>query len=487
MRRGRRSRGADAAVLAGAVLLALAVFGGSAGSSPLGLAGAGPMAPGIILEPQPLILGLHTGPDPLRTAASIPVAAALGAGLVPIDFEWARAQPAPDRFAWEDYDFAVRRARAHQLRPVGVLYYPQDPPWPGEEGRGPGGPAAHRIAWLAFVEQAVARFGWAITDWVLAREEPADADPLLWAREAVEHARLVQEAAAAIGRVQPGAQVRAAASAADLLWLEVFAREGGLGGLAGLVLEANRWPVPPEGLPVAIDEVRSLVREWGHDLELWVWRFGYPTHQGISRTPPHRRGVSPQEQAEYLVRSHVWLARAGVGAVLYHELMDSGWERDAAGSNFGLFQRDGQGKPAARAYRTLAQKLGGRTYGLPQPAVPGAADDVAVEALGAVLAAIRAAFEVVQAVPNVAVHPFAAGPGASLVVVLWAASPAAEDAALALPLEPLALPERTEVHVTGWDGTPLDQLPLGRAPVYVEIRAGAAPPAEPGFVEWMIQ
>src|SRR5690606_37922002 len=150
---------------------------------------------------------------------------------------------------------------------------------PGGGGARPAGAGGRRSGWLAGVGQAVARFGWAITGWVLAREEPADADPLRWAREAVEHARLVQEAAAAIGRVQPGAQVRAAASAADLLWLEVFAREGGLGGLAGLVLEANRWPVPPEGLPVAIDEVRSLVREWGQDLELWVWRFGYPTHQ----------------------------------------------------------------------------------------------------------------------------------------------------------------------------------------------------------------
>lgn len=449
----------------------------AAGSQPL-------MVP---VDPEPLALGLHLGSEPLSASASLPIAAALGATVVPIDFEWERVQPAPERFEWEDYDFAVRRARSLQLQPVGVLVYPAEMEWTGEGGRPVSWPTARQSDWLFFVDQVIARFGWAISEWVVAREEPLDADPLLWAREAVPHARFVQETAAVIRRGLPGARVRVAASGMDLLWLEVFAREGGLDGVDGLVLDVNRWPAPPDGLPVVIHDVRGILRELGHDPELWVWRFGYPTHEGLSRTPPHRRGVSREQQADYLVRSHVLLAQAGIRLVLYQELMDGGWERDAAENSFGLLQRDGELKPAARAYQTLARQLGGRHYGLP-PVSTGNSDDATVQAMGALLAALRAwlggAETWREGQPRVAVHPFAGAPDDGLVLVLWTPEGGAAGTPQTVPrvrLEELALPAWVQVRVTDGQGVLLDHIPLGPAPVYVEVVAVAepAPPVDP--------
>ena len=419
---------------------------------------------------RPLTLGLHTGPDPLRIGAYMPVAAALGAAVVPIEFPWERVESAPGQFAWEDYDSAVHRARTQGLVPIGVLVYPSGLPFPEVGVARASWPAADGSGWLRFVEQAVARYAWAIRDWVVVRDEPADVDPLLWASEAAAHARFVRDTAAAIRRAQPEARVRVAASAADLRWLEVFIREGGLEGTAGLVLDVNRWPAPPEGLQVVISDVRALVQSLGYDPELWVWRLGYPTHAGVSQSAPYRTGVTAEQQAQYLVRSHVWLAHAGVELILWHELMDSGWEPDAAESNFGLWRRDGQAKPAAVAYRTLAARLGGRTYGLPQPSSSLDTDDVTVEALAVVLAALRERLSSSPVLSSVAVHPFAGAPGDSLVIVIWlAANPPPAAPVAAISLDELALPRGVRLEASDWAGEPMDQLLVGPEPVYLEI------------------
>lgn len=435
-------------------------------------------------EWRPLTLGLHTGPDPQRIAAYMPVAAALGAAVVPVDFAWERVQPAADRFDWEDYDFAVRRTRTHGLTPIGVLLYPTALPLPQAGVVGQGWPAPVRGEWLHFVEQVVSRYAWAVSDWIVVRDEPDDVDPLLWASEAADYARFVRETAAAIRRAQPGARVRVAVSAVDLRWLEVFIREGGLEGAAGLVLEVNRWPAPPEGLQVVVADVRALAQQLGYSPELWVWRLGYPTHGGVSRTAPHRTGVTGVQQAQYVVRGHVWLAQAGVDLILWHELMDSGWEPDAADSNFGLLRRDGRLKPAADAYRTLSAELGGRTYGLPQPSLPLESDEVTVEALAMLLAALRdklGGSNGQQLLSSVAVHPFAAADGESLVVVIWiATNPPLDGPVAALSLNDVAVPQGARLVARSWTGAPMEQLIVGPEPVYVEIVAVPVKKPKPG-------
>jgi len=459
---------------------ALAGAGAEAAGLEIPRPGGTEPAGGPPLDSVPLTLGLHLGSDPLRASAGMALAAELGAAAVPIEFAWERVQPAPGVFAWNDFDLAVRWARAVGLQPIGVFVYPARLPWPPAEGARLGWPAADRSDWLFFVQQVTARFAGAIAEWIVVQEEPPDADPLLWAREAVPYARLVQDTAAAIRAVQPHARVRAAANAADLLWLEVLVREGGLAGLDGLVVEANRWPAPPEGLAETIGAVRSLLHDFGYDPELWVWRFGYPTHIGVSGSLPHRRGVSEEQQAQYLARSIVALAQAGVGAIFYHELFDAGWERDVADSNFGLVRRDGQAKPAAAAYRTLAQQLGGRAYGLPGRVSPEDGDDAAVQAMGAVLAAMRERMRLgAAALARVAVHPFAGRPGDGLVLVMWSPVHPVESPLAVVPLAELALPVWIQVGVVDVYGRPLDRVPIAAAPVYLSIRtrefSGALP------------
>ncbi|MBO8142108.1 MAG: hypothetical protein H0Z37_08030 [Firmicutes bacterium] len=447
---------------------------------PAAFSGNPPALPGP--DGTALLLGIHVGDEPEYAALFMPVAAGLGASVVPVEFRWDKVEAVPGRFSWDGYDRAVRSAVAFGLKPVGVLVYPRDVPWLGETGGGVGWPSGYIDDWLYFAGQVVARYGWIVTDWILWREEPLNPNPFLYASEAVPHARWTQDTAAVIRRIRPAARVRAAVPGADLRWLEVFAAAEGLSAVDGLVLDLNRWPAPPDGLPVAVDEVRAVARAAGSDPELWVWRWGYPTHDGISTSPPRRRGVGEQEQAAFAVQSHILLAAAGVRAVLAFEAIDRGMDPSDASDRFGLFRSDGSAKPAAAAYQTMAKTLAGLVSS--GRVEPGAAelgagtleDAVAAELIRrAAAAAEPKRFEAYRFV----------GDGGRQVLVVWVAggrgtpgtSPAAGaggEGGMRVSLAGFALPG-VAVRVTGPAGDALEELPLGPAPVYVEIRPAPAP------------
>src|SRR5690606_26061560 len=183
------------------------------------------------------------------------------------------------------------------------------------------------------------------------------------AAEADLDAQLVRTTAAALKRTHPRARLLASVPGADLRWLEVFMARGGLAEVDGLALEVNRWPAGPEGLERVIADVRALAAAAGAAPELWVWRFGYPTHAGLSTTDPRRPGVTPEEQAVYVVKTHAILASAGGSAVLGDERVDGGPDPADARANFGLYESVGRGKPAAFAYATMTRMLADLRYG----------------------------------------------------------------------------------------------------------------------------
>lgn len=304
--------------------------------------------------------GLHVGDTPEAFAWQAPLAIRLGADVVALEFRWDVVEPQASRFAWAAFDEAVAAAREAGARIVGVLHYPAHLP-PLSRSLRIGWPSAHADDWDFFVQRVVARYGADIEDWIVVRGRAGARDPVLAAADAEYDAQLAQVTAQAV-RAAGGRRVFAAAPGADLLWLAVFATRGGLAAVDGLALDVNRWPAAPEGLALVIDDVQQLAAQMGLAPELWVWRFGYPTHRGLSDTEPRRPGVSAAQQAAYMVRAHVLLASAGVSTVFWRELMDAGRSETDAAANFGLYEAPGRGKPAAFAYRTMLDMLAGLSY-----------------------------------------------------------------------------------------------------------------------------
>lgn len=302
--------------------------------------------------------GLHLGDDPETFVGHSGLAWAVGADIVPLEFRWDEVEWAPGRFAWTSLDAGIQAARRSGLRVVGVLYYPESLPPLSRTSRA-GWPSAHIDDWDYFVHRVVARYAGEIDDWIVVRERGPGGDPFLTAAEAGVDAVLAQVTADALHRANPAARLLAAVPGADLRWLSVFAAQGGLRAVDGLALDVNRWPVAPEGLEVVIDDVAAIAADLGYAPALWVWRFGYPTHLGLSWGEPRRAGVAPKEQAAFLVRAHVIAAAAGVEAVIYDELLDRSYDVFQARDNFGLYEYGGQGKPAAFAYMTMTRLLSG--------------------------------------------------------------------------------------------------------------------------------
>ena len=172
----------------------------------------------------------------------------------------------------------------------------------------------------------------------------------------------------------------AAVPGADLRWLSVFFAEGGLNAVDGLVLDVSRWPAAPEGLERVVQDVAAMAAELGYAPSLWVWRFGYPTHTGLSASEPRRAGVSPDEQAAFVVRAQHNMASAGVTTVLWDELVDRG--RDGGDADqLGLYEEVGRGKAATFAYATMTRMLTGMRYAAPDdlPTLPTTWGDEIVE------------------------------------------------------------------------------------------------------------
>lgn len=306
--------------------------------------------------------GMHLGETPGVFRWHAPLAAGVRAGAVPLEFRWDVVEPAPGRFEWTRYDQAVDALQAHGLHVVGVLHYPADLPPPGRASRA-GWPSAHVDDWDYFVHRVVSRYGGEIRDWVVVRGRAGAPDPLFGAAEADVDVQLIRIAAAALRRALPGARLWAVAPGADLRWLELFMARGGLAAVDGLALDVNRWPAGPEGLERVVADVRALAARAGSSPLLWVWRFGYPTHTGLSTSEPKRPGVSRAEQAAFVVKAHAVLWSAGVSAVFWNELVDRSPDVSDARANFGLYESVGRGKPAAFAYATMTRMLSGLRYG----------------------------------------------------------------------------------------------------------------------------
>lgn len=308
-----------------------------------------------------LSFGIHvddpTGVLPLH----VRIAETTGAEALPVRFTWAEAEPAPGRFSLGAQEAVIDAAREAGLKVVGVLTYPEHLPWPTTSSSRTSWPSGHADDWAFFIARVVSHFRSEIDAWVIeGYREPIEADVFEGA-EAEQYALFLQRSAAAIRR-NAAVPVLATAPGTDSGWMQLFAEHGGMGSVDGFALDLNRWPTPPSGLGVLVQQIRTMARQFNASPTLWAWQFGYPTHDGIATDAPHRRGVSEQQQALFLVQSHVRLLATGVAAVFYNGLFDEGPDVNRAGDNFGMYSWQLDPKPSATAYATLTNMLRGLHY-----------------------------------------------------------------------------------------------------------------------------
>ena len=123
----------------------------------------------------------------------------------------------------------------------------------------------------------------------------------------------------------------------------------------------NATPTPPgghlggpEGVLYSLGEARKVLERNGEaDLPIVVSECGHPTHEG----PWFMPGVTPEQQAERLVRTHLLLIASGVRRIWMYAFQDEGTDLRNPEHNFGIVDWHGRPKPGYSAYCAMVRLL----------------------------------------------------------------------------------------------------------------------------------
>ena len=323
-------------------------------------AGLEPAPPSSPHTPQVAVHTLRADDALLRQAREI------GFSAVVQVLSWEELEPTRGEWHWEYPDFLARAAAFYGLALILRLDHP--PEWASREGDGGQDLPFDEEAYFDFAEAVAHRYRGGVQAYIiwnepnLVSEWGASPDP-------AAYARLLQGAYRTIKQEDPFAVVVSAGLAStngqnaqavdDRLFLERMYQAGARPFFDVLGAHPYGFVYPPDDRQGAhrglnlnrIQDLRAIMDEWGDEAKpIWATEVGWTTH-GVGE---HAwLTVSPQEQADYLVRAwemtraeFPWLHIFTVWN-LAHGLPQSD---DKAG--YSILRQDGAPKPAHEALRT---------------------------------------------------------------------------------------------------------------------------------------
>jgi hypothetical protein len=286
-----------------------------------------------------------------------------GVTWVRIDLGWASLQEtsrgAHSQWYVDLADRAVDEARARGLKVLATLW--ATPSW-ANGGAGTGTPPSNPADYAAAAQWAAAHFRGRVSAWEVWNEPNLTE---FWTGNVADYARLLKAAYPAIKAGDSSAQVvLGGPSTNDTPWLAQLYAAGAKGSFDVMATH------PYQGMADAPPETPSDGNRWWlsnvttvHDLmvangdgakSIWFTEFGWSSHDNPSGVQNWNRGVTPQQQADFLVRALTYVAQnfPYVTNVFWYE------ERNSASGNvqldnYGLLNRDLSPKPAYDALKAF--------------------------------------------------------------------------------------------------------------------------------------
>jgi polysaccharide biosynthesis protein PslG len=300
---------------------------------------------------------------------------------VRLDIGWHDVQPdGPDSYdpaGVRKVDQSIREARQRGLKVLLLFYWA--PEWASgttkKNGR-PRDPAQYAAAAAWVADRYSGRLGSDLTVGAIELWNEPDLDRF-WAPEPAatrvsDFATLVRLAGAAVKQVNPEMTVvTGGLSLLDTAWLQQFYAAGPGAGSSYDVLGLHAYPSPSDSPPDHFDvnepqysmltlAAMAQVMDAAHDpASIWVTEFGWSTHPNNVFTQPWERGVTEQQQADYLLASmRVLGAQPRVAAAFWYDA----WSPPVDDENlagFGLLSPSLRRKPAFFAMRCVASEVCG--------------------------------------------------------------------------------------------------------------------------------
>ncbi|GAA4217754.1 sugar-binding protein [Actinocatenispora rupis] len=304
-------------------------------------------------------LGVNThfgfGPDPWDPAVLVPLVAAAGIATVRDTEEWWGAEPTKGT-----YDFSLYRQYrgvlgAHGVTDMPVLSF-NNAHYDGgatpytDEGRA--GFARYSVELVrqnptvaaveVFNEFNIPTFG--------ARgDSPANCQPDYYYE-------LLKATVTELRTHFPHLRyVAPATSGVPIDWLKAVFDRGGLDYVDAVSVHPYCYPAAPDQLVQQVEAVRTLIRSYGVEREIWISELGW-----TSATT--QLSVDARTQASYAVQGAATAYAAGVRDFFWYDFMNDGTDAGEQEQNFGMVHMVADGatrpKPSYVAYANLARQLG---------------------------------------------------------------------------------------------------------------------------------
>jgi hypothetical protein len=289
---------------------------------------------------------------------------AAGVGWVRMDIGWDlvenQYQGQRDPYWTGRIDSYINMAVARGIKPLVTLY--QTPAWARPAGTSNRVPPTDPATYASFARWAAERWAGKVAAWEVWNEPNLEE---FWVgTDAVRYAQLLRAAYPAFKAGDPSAKVVAGAvSYNDDVWLRSMYQAGAAGSFD--VLSTHPYQGPADAAPEVADDgnrwhlthapaIRELMLAYGDGAKpVWFTELGWSTHANTGAEAPWSRGVTDQQQADYIVRalklirsSYPWVTNV----FLYNERDRT--DADTQNNNFGLMRADLSPKPAYTALRS---------------------------------------------------------------------------------------------------------------------------------------
>ncbi len=293
--------------------------------------------------------------------------AAAGFKCIRMDFAWGRIERTKGDYDWSDYDELTAHLDRHGLRAYYILDYSNplyeeqtvtpDAVFVNRSQRSPASPQhpESRAAFARWAAAAAAHFQGRQVIWEIWNEPNGG----FWKPrpDADQYTALALATAKAVRAADPQATIVGPASS-GLPWpfLETFLRSGMLEYVDGVSVHPYRQPNrPPETAAADFKRLRGLIESNApagsrRFIPILSGEWGYSSTIG---------GVSPDAQADFIVRQQLFNRLNGVPLSIWYDWKNDGTDPRENEHNFGTVTPDLQPKPAYTAIKVMTHELAG--------------------------------------------------------------------------------------------------------------------------------
>ena len=276
----------------------------------------------------------------------------LGSSYAPVNVNWSAIQPNPGSFNWTDLNRTLPLYRKEMVRPLltvtGPAAWEQNPPTET---------TATQMAWSTMIRHISSQYipvVWALQPW--NHPETVWKDPAQYAKFLLKTADAFQMPNGE--RIETPPLVTGSLAEFDTNYLGALLTPENKSRLGGIAFDL--FPRYPQASP----EQNGLERKVAYALDLLRSRqaTGLKIYVTGSGWPVGPNGVTPELQANYLVRTHVSALANGAYKITWNSLCDSGTSGSSVASDgMGLLDANLVPRKSGVAYNLMTYALSGIT------------------------------------------------------------------------------------------------------------------------------